>query len=105
MLMGVCWVVGSPGYFHQCVSELIVSTNEQELGELDFLLRVAAMRLCENPEPESFLNWIADAGPLLLKDLSAEVRPDAGPVGDFFRALGVQIYNHMPLPAHGWRPS
>lgn len=105
MLTSACWVVGSPGYFHQCVSELIVSTNEQELGELDFLLRVAAMRLCENPKPEPFLNWIADAGPLLLKDLSAEVRPDAGPAGDFFRALGVQIYNHMPLPAHGWRPS
>ena len=78
--------------------------DEPGTNELRLLFEVCARTLTKSPEPAEFLNWIADAGPVLAPDMAAQIDPRTGPTGQFFRTLGVAIYNAMPQPAHGFRP-
>ncbi|HLS99113.1 MAG TPA: SEC-C metal-binding domain-containing protein [Porticoccaceae bacterium] len=71
-------------------------------NELGFLLQTAAGQLYRSADPAAFLDWIARAGPLLAPQMSSQVAPGAGSVELFFRALGVEIYNHTPLADHGF---
>lgn len=72
-------------------------------GEIELLLRSSVNRLFKSSDLEAFLDWIADAGPVLAQQLSAQVNQDTGPIGWFFRALGVQIYNNTPQVDNGFR--
>ena len=72
--------------------------------EIAFLLNAAARMLINSPDPASFLDWIADAGPAFVPELAAEVDPSTGPPAFFFRAMGVAIYNAMPQPEADFRP-
>ncbi len=75
-----------------------------ELDELSLLFDICARTLTKSPDPKEFLSWIADAGPLLAPNMAAQIDPDAGSTGQFFRTIGVAIYNAMPQPEHGFRP-
>lgn len=66
--------------------------------QFELLLIVSANKLYHSPDPASYLDWISQHGPQLVPELCAQVDPATGPVALFFRALGVQIYNNMPLP-------
>lgn len=71
---------------------------------LQNLLDAAAGRLVDNPDSGAFLDWIAAEGPHIAPAIADHVDPRSGPVGQAFRALGVEIYNAMPLPTAGFRP-
>lgn len=77
--------------------------SASDFNEIEFLLRASTNQLFKNSDPESFLDWIADAGPVLAQQLSAQVNPDTGSIGWFFRALGVQIYNNTPQVDNSFR--
>lgn len=73
-------------------------------GEFFLLLEVAARILAKSGDPSAFLDWIADAGPHLAPALARGFDPRTGPPGLGFRAMGVAIYNAMPLPEAGFQP-
>ncbi len=73
-------------------------------SELFLLFEVAAKVLVKSSEPLAFLDWIAAAGPTLAPGLAIGIDPRTGPPGLAFRAMGVAIYNAMPLPDAGFRP-
>jgi tetratricopeptide (TPR) repeat protein len=72
------------------------------MNELGSLLACAARRLADSSDPASFLDWIAQSGPLLAPGLAARVDPRTGPPGLLFRSLGRAIYEAMPLPDRQW---
>lgn len=72
--------------------------------ELAFLLTASAGQLYRSADPAAFLDWLTEAGPLLVPSLAARIDPATGPAGQFFRLMGVQIYNHTPLPENGFKP-
>lgn len=73
--------------------------NEAEIDELALLFGCCARVLLKSGAPADFLDWIAEAGPSLAPGFASRVDPRTGPVGNFFRTLGVAIYGAMPLPA------
>lgn len=79
---------------------LLPDDSEDDANDFDMLLRISAGILYRSADPINFLNWIADHGASLAPGLAKQIDPEAGPVDLFFRALGVQIYNHTPTPDH-----
>jgi tetratricopeptide (TPR) repeat protein len=79
--------------------------ENDNIDDFDFLLQTAARVLCKSSDPKAFLDWIAMAGPSIAPRLANTVDPRTGPIGDAFRTFGVPIYNRMPLPEFGFRPS
>lgn len=90
--------------------------RDEEVAGLDaeFVLRLSAQWLLNDPDRERYLRRMAEAGPLFfpeaLTDDPAEVqrqpmakvlRADAP---QFFRSLGWVIASSMPLPVHDWQP-
>ena len=73
-------------------------------NELELIFDISAGMLARSSDPRRFLDWIADAGPALAPVMAAEVDPRTGPASGFFRALGVAIYDAMPLPDANFRP-
>lgn len=69
--------------------------------ELWMLLGIAASKLTRSSDPNRFLDWIAKYGPDLTPDLNANLDPRSGPAANFYRLLGVQIYNMTPLAEAG----
>ncbi len=80
------------------------STDSAGDGELFLLLEVAAKVLVKSGDRSAFLDWIAEAGPSLMPAMARMINPRAGPPGPAFRAMGVGIYNAMPLPEAGFQP-
>lgn len=74
--------------------------SDESADEFELLLRVSAGILYRSADPVNFLNWIAAHGPSLAPAVTQQVDPASGSVSLFFRALGVQIYNHTPTPDH-----
>jgi len=72
-------------------------------AELYLLFLSCAKTLAKSNDAGKFLDWIAEAGPHLAPQLAAAVHPSSGPAGHFFRTVGVQIYNAMPLPDADFR--
>ncbi|MDT8399895.1 MAG: SEC-C metal-binding domain-containing protein, partial [Pseudomonadales bacterium] len=68
--------------------------------DLFLLFQGAASYLAKSSDAPSFLDWIARIGPVLAPHIASGI---AGPPGQAFRALGVSIYNAMPLPDHDFR--
>ncbi|MDO3387276.1 SEC-C metal-binding domain-containing protein [Gilvimarinus sp. SDUM040013] len=73
--------------------------------ELHLLLAIAGRKLASNPNAADFLGWIADAGPGLAPNMNGHINPHGGSTGEFFRLMGVQIYNITPLPGNDFRPN
>ncbi len=71
--------------------------------ELFRLLDAAARKLVGSADPRVFLDWIAEAGPALAPAFAKQIDPRTGPAGLAFRAMGVAIYNAMPLPEAGFQ--
>lgn len=86
------------------VGESGEALTPDELDEIDMLLQLSARILCKSSDASAFLDWIAVAGPMIAPQFAAQVDPRMRPVGQAFRALGVPLYNAMPLPAVGFRP-
>src|SRR3972149_2549122 len=80
------------------------SGAENDDGELFLLLEAAAKILAKSGDPSAFLDWIAEAGPPLAPAMARGFDPRTGPPGLGFRAMGVAIYNAMPLPDAGFQP-
>ncbi|MBI2319882.1 MAG: SEC-C domain-containing protein [Betaproteobacteria bacterium] len=80
------------------------SGAENDDGELFLLLEAAAKILAKSGDPSAFLDWIAEAGPHLAPAMARGFDPRTGPPGLGFRAMGVAIYNAMPLPDAGFQP-
>lgn len=76
-----------------------LSPKDDELGTL---LEMSARQLGQSADPAAFLEWIADAGPLLAPSLAAQLDPATGPVSQFFRLMGAHIYNQTPLATHNF---
>lgn len=74
-----------------------LSPKDDELG---ILLEMSARQLDHSADPAAFLEWIADAGPLLAPSLAAQLDPATGPASQFFRLIGAHIYNQTPLATH-----
>jgi len=77
------------------------STASGEAGEGDELFglfEVSAKFLARSGDPAAFLDWFARAGPALAPEFARGIDPRTGPPGLAFRAMGVAIYNAMPLP-------
>ncbi len=70
--------------------------------EMFMLLDVAARQLTQSADPAAFLDWVAEAGPVLAPSLAAQVDSAAGPPSQFFRLMGVHIYSLTPLAEHGF---
>ena len=68
------------------------TSDEPGNDELRLLLEVSARVLGKKQELEVFLDWIADSGPVLAPRFAADIDPRTGPIGDAFRAIGVNIY-------------
>lgn len=66
--------------------------------ELCLLFDVSARFLARSGDAAAFLDWIAKAGPELAPEHARLIDPRTGPPGLAFRAMGVAIYNAMPLP-------
>lgn len=79
------------------------ANGKHEGDELSDLFEAAAKVLLKSPEPAPFLDWIFEAGPALAPGIARGIDPRTGPVGLAFRAMGVAIYNAMPLPEAGYR--
>lgn len=77
-----------------------LDTDDESVDQFETLLLLSAGILYRSADPNNFLNWIAEHGPSIAPDLTAQVDPATGPVALFFRAIGVQIYNHTPTPDH-----
>lgn len=77
--------------------------EDQELAteEIAFLFSASAVTLLKSADPGHYLDWIAKTGPLLAPGIKAQVDPRTGSIDQFFRALGVNIYNMTPLPDYG----
>jgi tetratricopeptide (TPR) repeat protein len=71
--------------------------------ELWLLFTASARKLVNSPDHQSFLDWIADAGPALAPGLAAQIDPRTGAISDAFRSIGLEIYRAMPLPANNFR--
>lgn len=71
--------------------------------ELFALFEVSAKVLARSADPAAYLDWIAEAGPSLAPAMARAIDPRTGPVGLAFRAMGVAIYNAMPLPEAGFQ--
>jgi hypothetical protein len=78
--------------------------TDDAAAEIDYLMRMAAQVLDGSPAATTFLDWIADVGPLVAADCAARIDPRTGPSGDAFRSLGAHIYNAMPVAANRFRP-
>jgi hypothetical protein len=74
------------------------SGEEKEGDELFGLFEVSAKFLARSGDAAAFLDWIAHAGPALAPGYARRIDPRTGPPGLAFRAMGVAIYNAMPLP-------
>lgn len=74
--------------------------NTLNFDELSLLLERAAGQLYRSSDLPDFLAWIATAGPVLAPDMASRVDPRTGPVELFFKAMGLQIYDSTPQPAH-----
>jgi len=72
-------------------------------NELFSLLDSVARVLRKTTDIEYFLNWIAEAGPVLVPDVTNQIDPQAGSSSMFFRTLGLQIYNAMPMPENDFQ--
>ncbi|MEX2517320.1 MAG: SEC-C metal-binding domain-containing protein, partial [Gammaproteobacteria bacterium] len=79
------------------------SANDDGDNELNVLFSVSARILLKSDDLPAYLDWIAESGPMLAPTLAKSINPDTGPVGNAFRALGISIYEAMPLPAHNYR--
>lgn len=79
---------------------LLPDDSEDDADDFEMLLRISAGILYRSADPMNFLNWIATHGASLAPGLAEQVAPATGPAALFFRALGVQIYNHTPTPEH-----
>jgi hypothetical protein len=42
-------------------------------NELPLILSIAGRKLAESPEPQPFLDWMAEAGPVLAPTMSAGI--------------------------------
>lgn len=71
---------------------------DEGTDQFESLLMISAGILYRSADPVNFLDWIAQHGPSLAPELAKQVDPQTGPVSLFFRAMGVQIYNHTPNP-------
>ena len=71
--------------------------------ELFVLLATAARIIVKSSDSAAFLDWIAEAGPSLAPGFARQIDPRTGPPGLAFRAMGVAIYNAMPLPDESFR--
>jgi tetratricopeptide (TPR) repeat protein len=71
--------------------------------ELFALFDASARVLAKSADSAAFLDWIAEAGPSLAPALARAIDPRTGPAGLAFRAMGVAIYNAMPLPEAGFQ--
>jgi tetratricopeptide (TPR) repeat protein len=76
---------------------------EDEPDELSFLLTISASILIKSSEPKQFLDWIAESGSLIAPEFAAMIDPGTGSKGNAFRALGLEIYQAMPLPDKNFR--
>lgn len=65
------------------------------------LLELSGNRLLHSSDLNSYLQWVAEVGPLLAPDLVQMA--DQTPPRELFRALGIAIYNAMPLPANNFQ--
>jgi len=72
-------------------------------NELFSLLDSAARVLRKTTDIEYFLNWIAEAGPVLVHGVANQIDPQAGSSSTFFRTLGLQIYNTTPMPENDFK--
>ncbi len=73
---------------------------DEATDQFELFLHICAGVLYRSADPVNFLNWIATYGHSLAPELAKQVDPATGSVALFFRALGVQIYNHTPTPDH-----
>lgn len=78
--------------------------GEGRQDELFGLFEVSAKVLARSGDATSFLDWIAEHGPALAPGIARGIDPRTGPPGLAFRAMGVAIYNAMPLPEAGFQP-
>lgn len=79
----------------------------EQAALIDELMRVSARWLLADPDPQHFINRLAQEGPrrfaALLDDAPAP--PSSGQVvqqAQFFRSFGWAIASAMPLPGHGF---
>ncbi|MEX0827711.1 MAG: SEC-C domain-containing protein, partial [Haliea sp.] len=79
------------------------SANDDGDNELNLLFSISARVLLNSDDLPAYLDWLAESGPTLAPTLAENINPDTGPTGHFFRALGISIYEAMPLPAHNYR--
>ncbi|MBI4203460.1 MAG: SEC-C domain-containing protein [Betaproteobacteria bacterium] len=80
--------------------------RDEQAGEAELfgLLAACAETVVNSSDAKAFLDWIAEAGPAHAPRFAAAIDPRTGPPGLVFRAIGVSIYNAMPLPGAGFRP-
>ena len=72
-------------------------------GGDDELFAMSAKVLARSGDPAAFLDWIARHGPGFAPEMARGIDPRTGPPGLAFRAMGVAIYNAMPLPEAGFQ--
>jgi len=77
--------------------------DDPGIDEIALLFSISARQLADSPDRHAYLDWIADAGPLLAPGMAAGIDPRTGPVGNAFRAFGMEIYRAMPLPDNDFR--
>src|SRR5690554_1665729 len=68
--------------------------------EIFLLFEISAGFLTKSSDPAPFLDWIANSGPVLAPTIASGIE---GPPEQAFRAMGVSIYNAMPLSANDFR--
>lgn len=73
---------------------------DEGTDQFESLLMLSAGILYRSADPMNFLDWIAQHGPSIAPELAKQLDPETGPASLFFRAMGVQIYNHTPTPDH-----
>ncbi len=67
------------------------------------LFEASAKLLAKSGDAPAFLDWIARHGPDLAPEFARVIDPRTGPPGLAFRAMGIAIYNAMPLPEAGFQ--
>ncbi len=67
------------------------------------LFEASAKLLAKSADAPAFLDWIARHGPDLAPEFARGIDPRTGPPGLAFRAMGIAIYNAMPLPEAGFQ--
>ncbi|MEX2367792.1 MAG: hypothetical protein WD601_14415 [Pseudohongiellaceae bacterium] len=74
---------------------MIQDAASPSTDEIFLLFEISAGHLAKSSASAPFLDWIASSGPVLAPTIASG---NDGPPEQAFRAMGVSIYNAMPLP-------